>query len=49
MTQMEQSSDKAYSGIAEGKSPQAALDAFVDASNWSYAGTNTNYSFLLRT
>lgn len=49
MTQMEQSSDKAYSGIiADGKSPQAALESFVDASNWSYAGNNENYSYLLR-
>lgn len=49
MTQMEQSSDKAYSGIiADGKSPQAALESFVDASNWSYVGNNANYSYLLR-
>jgi hypothetical protein len=49
MMQMEESSDKAYSGvIADGKSPQAALDAFVDASNWSYAGSPTTYSYLLR-
>lgn len=49
MMQMEQSSDKAYSGIiADGKSPQAALDSFVDAANWSYAGAPTTYSYLLK-